>query len=841
MQEREHMGSNIIENGNSSVVSPQSDVLAAENLLLVGLRHRWVILSSVVLFLAAGFLYLFKATPIYISTSKLYVEQTGPKIITEYEGVMTQSKNYLYTQAEMIRSTPIVANVVDNAEVSGFRTFGGVDNLVGYVRKNLRVSIGKKDDIVEVSFESPYPEEAAQIVNAIVDSYIGYQTTRKRSTVSQVLNILQKEKIKRDDELSEKFRQMLEFTRVNGVVSFDEKGGDVVLQRLAKLSEALTEAQLATVNAKADYEAVKSMSGEPAKIKQFVAASPTAGIRVFVNDTEMQLQTDLKNAEVELKDAMYHCTEDHPSVKAIHTKINQIKQQLNEEAKEFAEAYLEVMRLKWMTAKTREDELQASFDEQRKAAQDLGIKAAEYSVLKSELGRTERLCEILDNRIKELNVTEDAGALNISILEVARPPGGPSKPQKSKIMAIALILGFMFGCSLALVRDLMDYRLRSAEEVTAVLGVPVLGVVPKMTEEQTITDRSQKVWARLKAALAQGYQKMRAGIVSGEGAAEGTAPVAEKQTIIERARRVRSEFKSMSKKTYGSVRSGLLTDAVKGHLETRIVTSPASTEGKVMSEVQTVVKRGQKVHLKPKSVVAEAYRTIRTAVFFGVPKDEAKTIQVTSPEPGDGKSTLASNLAIAMAQAGQKILILDADLRKPMQHKIFEIDNTTGLSSVLAGAATLDEAIRPGPVKGLDVLPSGPDVPNPSEILNSDSFAKMLKSLSEYYDRVIIDSPPVTPIADGQILAAICDVVLLVLRAEKSSRRISQHARDGLLSVGARILGVIVNDVPQKRHHYGYYSGYGYYRGYGHYGGYSYYGNKGETKKSESKPFVSVG
>lgn len=411
---------------------PQSNGISQENFLQIALCHRWTILSTIILFLVAAFLYLLKATPIYTSMSRVYVEQSGPKIIGEYEGVMTQSKNYLYTQGELIKSTPIVANVVDNAQIKRFRTFAGADNLVAYVKKNLNVVIGKKDDIITVSFDSAYPEEAAQLVNAIVDSYIGYHSTHKRSTVFEVLTILQKEKVKRDRELSDKFRQLVEFTRENGVVSFDGEGGNVVFQKLTKLSGALTEAQMAAINARADFEAIKSMVNEPAKIKQFAAASPTAGVRVFVNDIETQLHSELRGAEVELKNARYYCTENHPSIQAIHTKIEHIKQQLNEQAAEFAEAYLEVMRLRWTTAKQREDELQASFDSQRQAAQELGIKATEYSVLQSELKRAERTCEILDDRIKELNVTEDAGALNISILEVARPADSPSKAAKGQ-------------------------------------------------------------------------------------------------------------------------------------------------------------------------------------------------------------------------------------------------------------------------------------------------------------------------------------------------------------------------------------------------------------------------
>jgi len=261
----------------------------------------------------------------------------------------------------------------------------------------------------------------------------------------------------------------------------------------------------------------------------------------------------------------------------------------------------------------------------------------------------------------------------------------------------------------------------------------------------------------------------------------------------------------------------------------------AVRQNRPRSTDRDVVSRGQKAHVKPKSVVAEAYRTIRTGVFFGIPKEEAKTILVTSPAPGDGKSTLVSNLAITMAQAGQKTIIVDADFRKPMQHNIFEITaDKKGLAGVLTQEIGLREAIVHGPVPGLDILHCGMELPNPSEVLNSTLFGSLLQELAQSYDRVIIDSPPVGPVADSQILAATCDIVLLVLRAEKSTRRHSLYAKDSLMSVGGNILGVVVNDVPRKHGRYGYYSSYGSYGGYGYYGRHGYYGRAGNREDDEA-------
>jgi capsular exopolysaccharide synthesis family protein len=192
---------------------------------------------------------------------------------------------------------------------------------------------------------------------------------------------------------------------------------------------------------------------------------------------------------------------------------------------------------------------------------------------------------------------------------------------------------------------------------------------------------------------------------------------------------------------------------------------------------------------------------------------------VTSPSPGDGKSTVASNLAIAMAQAGQRVLLVDADLRKPTQHKIFEVNPERGLGSVLADRRPVEEAIIPSVVDSLDFLPCGPCPSNPVELLNNGFFAELLDHLKDRYDKIVIDSPPVMPVADARVIAAMADATILVLRAEHSTRRLSIAARNELWRVRAPRLGLVVNRVPtgkQDSYNYGYGStGYDSYAAYG--------------------------
>src|SRR3989339_2198623 len=492
-------------------ISRQEGFMPQDGLLRIILRHRWVILGTALCFLFAAVIYLAKATPIYTSSSRLFIEQSGPRLISEFDGVMTRSINYLYTQTELMKSSPILSQVVDDPEIKEFKTFADVDNVVGYLKNRLNVDIGKKDDIITVSFDSPYPEEAAQIVNKAVNSYVDHQSIHKRSTVSEVQRILQKEKIKRDEDLEAKFAELLKFTRENGVVSFDGKGGNVVYQKLAKLADALTESQLASINAKADFGAVQSMADDPAKIRQFAISQPGSFATMLKEEVNSDLKSELRDAEVKLKNMSYYVTSEHPSIKALQARIEYLENQLFKDEKKFAEVYTEVMELRWATAKQREDELQSSFDVVKMEAREAGVKAAEYMVLQSELKRTENICDILDNRIKELNVTEESGALNISILEVARAESSPSKPEKVKILAMALLLGFMAGGGLAIGRDWLDYRLRSVDEIAAVLGVSVLGTVPAMEDNKTITTRGQKAFLALKSKVSDVYHEFAAG------------------------------------------------------------------------------------------------------------------------------------------------------------------------------------------------------------------------------------------------------------------------------------------------------------------------------------------
>jgi succinoglycan biosynthesis transport protein ExoP len=203
-------------------------------------------------------------------------------------------------------------------------------------------------------------------------------------------------------------------------------------------------------------------------------------------------------------------------------------------------------------------------------------------------------------------------------------------------------------------------------------------------------------------------------------------------------------------------------------------------------------------HADPMSEVAEAARSVRTAVYFASRTTPVRTVLIASPSKGDGKSVFASNLAIAMAQAGSRTLLIDADFRNPSQEQIFDVQTGTGLSEVLIGRCTVEKAIRRTPIEGLEVLPCGPIPRNPSEMLNNQAFSKLIEQLSERYQCILLDSPPAMSVTDARILGAMADVTLYVVRTGQTSRKAADQGLDLLLSVGSRVLGAVVNDVATR-------------------------------------------
>jgi capsular exopolysaccharide synthesis family protein len=646
------------------------------------------------LFVAGAAAYVHWTTPVYSATSRILVERETPTILnSDNEQAVSSSKNYLNTQCSLLKSTPIAAAAIEAVDVKSLQSLAGVSDPVAYLKSNLLAELGLKDDLIICTLESPYPQEAAALVNAVVDAYVRFQSAQKRSTASDVLKVLQDERAQREADMKQKSQALMAFKQANGMLSFADEKGNIITQRLGRLSEEITDAQLQTIRAAADYKAAKAaLEGDPARRGEWLKALQAKGELRDMDAMHQRLSDSAVGLEVRL--ATSPNARNHPLIQSAHHLLEQVKAKMDDEEQKMAQAYLAMSARKLEMAQNAEAAIQARYQDQERLAQDLNARMAEQVALESALSQAERYNEVLDSRINELMTIKQAPAMNIRVLERAEASKSPVRPMPARALIAALAMGLFCGSGLALLRRRMEQRMMSLPEIVALLDLPVLGAIPYIP------------------------------------------------------RRLRQE--------------------------------------------EMTVRPG--VQRNPLSDVAEAHRMIRASISFGLPRASARTILVTSSAAKEGKSTVSSGLAWAMSEAGERVLLIDADFRKPVQHTIFNLgDKAIGLTDVIGGQATLAEAIAPSGINGLDVLPCGTIPISATEIINGEPFADMIDELTHRYDRIVLDSPPAGLVADARILAARADVTLLVVRAEKTTRKQALHALHGLSGVGARLLGVIVN------------------------------------------------
>jgi capsular exopolysaccharide synthesis family protein len=678
--------------------SRQAPEAPRNNLLRMVLRWWWITPCCVLAALAVAKYYIHKTPPIYESASRIYIQQSRPRILEDNPLAVQQSATYLTNESELIQSTPVLGLVVDQLPPAVRR----MAQPVSYVKGGLSVGVSKTDDIMTVTFDSTNPVEAADIANAVVRGYVAYQANSMEKTVAETERVLETEKSHRDEEVRAKLDALSRYKRDNAGLAAESAQSAVISQALATISEKLSKAQLDLDEAEVNLDAARAVVGDPDRIQQFITGLRSSGDlppNVELEDAQQSLRLLLQQKSANSG----NYGPNSPYMKDLDAKIASIqldKVEADSNLRTF-KTYLASSAARVESKKLLVGRLKADYDQKQNASNQIASKLADYKRvegdLEAEVARAERLDEKAEANVKELSIGKEIGGVKVEVLEPAKPSFDPVRPQKMTVLGIAVAMGMVLGFSGIVACDWMDTRLRSPEQVMSDLTVPVLGTVPHI---------------------------------------------------------------------HGG---------------------------------KNVALSGRQVMLDPMSEVAEAYRSIRTALYFGMQNDRARTILVTSPMPGEGKTTLASNLAISMAQAGRRTLILDADFRKPMQHVVFGFSGDLGLSSVLSGQASIGEAIHHTSIDRLDVLPCGPVPLNPSESLNSHGFQQLLDELSDEYDCVVLDSAPVVPVTDARILAAICDLTLLVLRAEQSTRKTSVLARNSLYSVGAEIAGIVLNDVSSWR------------------------------------------
>jgi succinoglycan biosynthesis transport protein ExoP len=334
-----------------------------------------------------------------------------------------------------------------------------------------------------------------------------------------------------------------------------------------------------------------------------------------------------------------------------------------------------------------------------------------YIILQREADTNRELYNAILKRMKDVEVAADLHASNVSIVDPATVPQGPSSPRKVRDLLAAALLGLMGGLGLTFLLEHQDDSFKSAEEIESYLMVPPLGMIPDSRRSKSI-----------------GY---------------GPKPASPPELF--------------QPPTSGRRGASLLPYGFQ-------------------------------------SSVGEAYGMLRTALMLSQAGAPPKTTMITSATPSEGKTTISVNLAVSLSGSGKRVLLIDADLRRPQCHEQLGTSNQFGLTEVLSGTGEFDDLIRPTGFPNLFLLSSGEIPPNPSELLGSDKMREVLSMLGERYDHLLVDSPPVTVVTDAVILSTLVDGVVLVAH-KRTSRRQVKAALSRLRYARAKVFGVVLNMV----------------------------------------------
>ncbi|MFZ4629726.1 MAG: polysaccharide biosynthesis tyrosine autokinase, partial [Blastocatellia bacterium] len=377
--------------------------------------------------------------------------------------------------------------------------------------------------------------------------------------------------------------------------------------------------------------------------------------------------------------------------------------------------------------------------------------AIQFNILRQNVDTAKSLYNDFLQKTNQVNLQRADQAKDMRVIDPAQTPTEPVGPNRVRSILLGFLLSLVGGIGLALGIEYLDNTIKSIEDVQRVAQLPTLAVIPMMNQ----------------SVLRAGKAKRKA--IQGE--------------------------------------SGR-TAAQRGAGGT-VVTSLA---GIVPRGLQS--KGGRLAALDALSAVVEAYRMLRTAVLLSTAGKPPKTIQVTSSQPGEGKTTTAINMAVSMSQLGARVLLIDADLRRPTVHKTFKLPQMRGLSSFLSSNGEIDEFIVKLPSSNLSVMTAGPIPPNPAELIGSDRMRDLLRQLDQHFDHVIIDSPPLISVTDPVVLSTLVDGTILVVQAGRTTKDLIRRARLELSGVGAKIFGVVLNNVNIRREGYDEYYYHRYYSNY---------------------------
>ncbi len=713
----------------------EGDELNLRELWHVIVKRRWTIILFTLIVVTAVVTATFLKTPIYRASTTVQIDREDIKITKIEEVTPVESggsgQDYYQTQYELLKSRSLALRVINQLGLAERREPDKEPSLLAQLKQwvtdwlpksndekpeppsesarlegvisrflqNLTVEPVRNSHLVKLHYDSSDPKQAANVVNAVAKSYINLNLERRFDASSYARNFLQERLQQVKVKLEDSERQLVSFAREAGIINTDDKQG-ITSQTLASINQALSDAEKKRITAEAVYRQMNATRGQGAS-------------QILESSTIQTLKETKAKLDAQYQDNLSIYKPAYPAMVQLRSQINQIDSLINQEINNIRAA----ISATYESARAEESLLRASLEQAKKEMLDLQNRSIQFNILRREVDTNRQLYDGLLQRFKEVGVAAGVGTNNISIIDDAKVPVLPYKPNLRLNALLALVLGLLGGVGLAFLFERLDDTFKRPEELEKLLGLPVLGVIP-------------------------------------------------------RTRVLRGDDRSI---------------ALVGHDDAR-------------------------------SAFAEAYRSVRTALQFSTASGVPRLLTVTSTQAGEGKSTTALSLAIQFAQAGKRVLLIDADLRKPSVHRNLGLDNSLGLTNFLVGEAVQPvEIARPTHIPNLFIITSGPLPPNPAELLSTARMMALLSLSAEKFDQVLVDGPPVLGLADALILGNLCEGTLLNVEMGSTPRGHVQGAIKRLRGARVHVLGTIMTKLEARAGAYGYYSSYYHYHN-------SYYG-----------------
>lgn len=735
------------------VREPQAGLLAqAQHYWHILLKWKWTALLFFMLSVAAATVFSLAVTPVFTSRGSIWIED-NPNILPFEDVQSFGAGGGLQSHARLLRSRTLALSTIDKLKLYDNPDFVGRpkkglpppdpadpvyrERLSEKLLTNISVTSGERSRLVDVSCNSRSPKLAAEILNALFDGYIDMMVSKRYAASEQATEFLNTQIAELRVEIETKERELNEYGAKKDILPLTTAETPTV-SRIGDVNRALTDATLDRVNKFNIYNQLKAAPlGE-------IPNAPEGSLIQRLREQYINLRRDYDTRLATVKP-------EYPAMQRLKSDIDAAAEALRNETQNLVRnAYND-----YQNALEREKSLKELFDKQKTEAYRANSNSVVYSSLRIELDNKKALLEALSRRQSETDVSsrlKGLEALNVWVVDKADYPLKPAFPNKRKNVLMGFLLGLAGGIGLAIGLEYLNNTVKTSKDVAGAIGVPTLGSIPAFDSEV----RGKGPFAEFSriSTMRRGFSIRR-------------------EKADDRARRRRSPVRS----------SGLSLARGEDPEERR--------GGRERVDIDRIVLR------EPQSIQAESYRSIRTSLLVSSPPGRTKTILFTSPLAKEGKSSTVSNLGIAMAEAGKKVVIVDSDLRKPRQARIFRIASGSrpGLSQFLSQSIEPEAVIRPTEVPNLQIITSG-DLPvNPIELLSSERMEGLISQLKRTFDFVLFDTPPLLAVSDALAMGPSVDAIVLIARGGQTPIPALRQAKQKLDAHKLKCLGVILNGV----------------------------------------------